>query len=377
MKRKDLDYVIIAALVVSGLYVTLSGLIADVFGFPRIALHSTAGYICAGLGAAHLTLNRRRVKAYLRRRLGQRRQQRPPTPAREEGAEGSSRRSFLVSALAAVGGFALGRLLPRRRSVELPAEVADLGTLYHQWSKPSYSGALGAISTWADIDRASGDRPARYKTYADAERVALPDPRGHRGLSLEETLETRRSVRDYAAESLSLEELSRLLHAAQGITEPRWSFRAAPSAGALYPIELYAVVHDVAGLEGGLYHYAVQTHELEALRQGDLRGAITQAGLWQSFLGQAGVCFVLSAIFQRTRWRYRERTYRYVMLEAGHVGQNLYLAATSMGLGACAVGAFLDDELNNLLGLAGAGIEDVDSVEEEEAALYILSVGKV
>jgi SagB-type dehydrogenase family enzyme len=84
-------------------------------------------------------------------------------------------------------------------------------------------------------------------------------------------------------------------------------------------------------------------------------------------LGQAGVCFVLSAVFQRTRWKYRERTYRYVLLEAGHIGQNLYLAATSMGLGACAVGAFLDDELNDLLGVDG----------KEEAALYLISVGRV
>jgi SagB-type dehydrogenase family enzyme len=92
-----------------------------------------------------------------------------------------------------------------------------------------------------------------------------------------------------------------------------------------------------------------------------------QAGLGQGFLGQANVCFILSAIFQRTRWRYRERTYRYVLLEAGHIGQNLYLAATSMGLGACAVGAFLDDDLNDLLGLDG----------REEAVVYLLAVGKV
>jgi SagB-type dehydrogenase family enzyme len=89
--------------------------------------------------------------------------------------------------------------------------------------------------------------------------------------------------------------------------------------------------------------------------------------LGQAFLGQANVCFVLSAVFQRTRWRYRERTCRYVMLEAGHVGQNLYLAATAMGLGACAVGAFLDDDLNDMLGLDGAA----------EAVLYVISVGKV
>ncbi len=106
---------------------------------------------------------------------------------------------------------------------------------------------------------------------------------------------------------------------------------------------------------------------MELLQPGDFRAAVAQAGLWQEFLGRAGVCFVLSAIFQRTRWKYRERTYRYVSLEAGHVGQNIYLAATSMGLGACAVGAFFDDELNDLLGLDG----------EEEAALYVVSVGNV
>ena len=272
------------------------------------------------------------------------------------------RRESLVSGLAAAGGFVLGRLIPGRRLAELPLSeegAADVGELYHQWSKPGYSQVLGAVLDW-------GGQPERYKTYADAEKIALPDPHGYHGLSLEETVEMRRSVRDYSAEPLSSEELSRLLHAAQGITEGRRGFRAAPSAGALYPIELYAVVHNVAGLEPGVYHYAVQEHGLELLQRGDFRAAVMQAGLWQDFLGQASVCFVLSAIFQRTRWKYRERTYRYVMLEAGHVGQNLYLAATSMGLGACAVGAFLDDDLNELLGLDGV----------EEASLYVISVGR-
>ncbi len=198
-----------------------------------------------------------------------------------------------------------------------------------------------------------------------------PPPRRAGGIrggpTLEEVIEARRSVRDYSGGSLSQEALSRLLHAAQGITERRRGLRAAPSAGALYPIELYAVVHNVAGLEPGIYHYAVREHELELLEAGDFRAAVTRAGLGQDFLGRANVCFVLSAIFQRTRWKYRERTYRYVLLEAGHVGQNLYLAATAMGLGACAVGAFLDDELNDLLGLDG----------QEEAAIYVISVGKI
>ena len=344
----------------SGLYVTLSGLVAGIFGFPQIALHSTAGYVCAGLAVLHLALNWGRVVAYLRLRLGRPEHREQPLPLPAERASLPGRRGFLMSALAAAAGFILGRLLPGRQPVELPYEAADVGELYHQWSKPGYSQALGAVLNW-------GGQPERYKTYADVERIVLPDPHGYRGLSLEEAIETRRSVRDYSAEPLSLEELSRLLHAAQGITEGRWGLRAAPSAGALYPIELYALVHDVAGLEPGIYHYAVQQHGLELLQRGDFRAAVTQAGLWQDFLGQANVCFVLSAIFQRTRWKYRERAYRYVLLEAGHVGQNLYLAATSMGLGACAVGAFLDDDLNGLLGLDG----------REEAVLYLISVGRV
>jgi len=356
------DYLVIAAMLLSGLYVTLSGLVADIFGFPQFALHSTAGYVCAGLTVLHLALNWGRVTAYLGRRLGRPERRSRPALSPTRRAPLLGRRGFLVSTLAAAGGFVLGWLIPDRRPAELPYETADVGELYHQWSKPGSltRQALGTVLDW-------GGQPERYKTYADAERIVLPDPHDYRGLSFEEAVETRRSVRDYSAEPLSSEELSRLLHAAQGITERRWGFRAAPSAGALYPIELYAVVHNVVSLEPGVYHYAVQEHGLELLRQGDFRVAVMQAGLGQGFLGQANVCFVLSVIFQRTRWRYRERTYRYVLLEAGHVGQNIYLAATSLGLGACAVGAFLDDDLNDLLGLDG----------REEAVVYLLAVGKV
>ncbi len=359
MRRRDLDYLVIAAMFISGLYVTVSGLLADVFGLPQFFLHRYAGYTCAGLVAVHLALNWNRVTVYLRQRFRPARERAVPTSAQPERAPLLGRRQLLVSGLAAAGGFVLGWLLPRRQ-VELPYEAADVGEVYHQWSKPGYAQVLGTLANW-------GGRPEQYKTYANATRIALPDPRGFHGLSLEEALEKRRSVRHYSGETLSAEALSRLLHAAQGITHARWGFRAAPSAGALYPIELYAVVHNVAGLEPGLYHYAVREHALELLRQEDLRFAIMQAGLGQGFLGQANVCFALSAIFQRTRWRYRERAYRYVLLEAGHVGQNLYLAATSLGLGACAVGAFLDDELNDLLGLDG----------KEEAVVYVIAVGTV
>ena len=292
-----------------------------------------------------------------------------PVPSSRVRAPRPARRTLLASALAAVGGFVLGRLAPRQRGAEPPAETADLGAadlgaadlgaFYHQWSKPGHGPALGAVPDW-------GRQAARTKTYPAAARIPLPDPSGWQALSLERAIASRRSVRDYAAAPLTLDDLSRLLHAAQGITEPRRGLRAVPSAGALYPIELYPVVRDVAGLEPGIYHYAVQEHALERVQAGDLHSAVMRAGLGQSVLGRAAVCFVLSAIFQRTRFKYRERAYRYVLLEAGHVGQNLCLAATGLGLGACTVGAFDDDALNDLLGLDG----------QEEAALYISAVGK-
>jgi SagB-type dehydrogenase family enzyme len=298
-----------------------------------------------------------KISAYLARLRREPDREAPPA-GRPAGAPLLGRGGFIVSSLAAVGGFVLGWLVPNPPPAAPPPATADVGVLYHRWSKPGYSPAMGTPSNW-------GQPPEPYKTYAGAKRIPLPDPHPYRGLSLEEAVQARRSRRAYSGQPLSLAELSRLLYAAQGITQPQGELRAAPSAGALYPIELYAVAHNVAGLEPGIYHYAAPAHELELVRQGDQRAAVTKAGAGQGHLGQAAVCFILSAVFQRTRWKYHERAYRYTLVEAGHIGQNLYLAATSMGLGACAVGTFLDDDLNGLLGLDG----------EEEAALLIITGG--
>lgn len=359
LKRRDLDYLVIAAMVLTGLYLTFTGLIADVFGLHEVAFHGEVGYICAGLVVAHMVLNRRRIAAYLSHRFSRSRKRRRPAQREQKQEQASSvgRRQVIVGSLSAAGGFLLGWLAPKPRA-ELPADAVDIGELYHQWSKPGGLPDLGVAPNW-------GDRPSRYKTYPDAERIPLPEP-DLQGLSVGQALEARRSIRSYTDDQLSLKALSRLLHGAQGITAPGPEFRAAPSAGALYPLELYPVVYDVAGVSPGIYHYAVREHALEQLEAGDFRSAITRAGLWQAFLGSANVCVILSAVFQRLRWRYRERSYRYVLLEAGHVGQNLYLAAAAMGLGACAVGAFLDDQLNNLLELDG----------QEEAVLYLLPIGE-
>lgn len=354
MRRRNLDYLVIAGMLTSGAYTAVSGLVADLFGFPQFFLHPLAGYTCSALVLVHVALNWRRIRAYLKR-LGRSRSQEPDRPESTSNRP-VGRREFVVGVLSGLVGFLLGRTGPSAADYA----KGDLGLAYHEWSKPGASDLVGAIVDW-------GPRPQTYKTYPEAPRAALPDPEREWDMDISEAIRTRRSRREYAGGPLPLSALSQLLFAAQSITEPRREFRAAPSAGALYPIEIYPVVHNVDGLEPGVYHYAVADHGLEQLRTDDLRAAMTTAGIGQQMLGQAQVCFALSAIFQRTRWKYRERTYRYVMLEAGHIGQNIYLAATALGLGACAVGAFLDGKLNGILELDG----------QEEAVVYVIPVGKL
>lgn len=352
--QKHLEYAVILGMLLTGGYALLSGLLADLFGFPRFLLHPWAGYACALLVLVHLALNRRRIASYLRARFPRETKPAPSPPS--ERPVSPNRRGFLIGAVSGLTGFLIGLLFPFFRR---PSGEGDLGQQYHRWSKPGGSGLETFRIDW-------GTPLSPFKTYPQAPRAVLPAPAWD-GPPVGKVIAARRSRREYVPGALTLEELSVLLYAAQGITEPRWGFRASPSAGALYPIETYIAVHDVAGLERGLYHYAVADHALEQLRTGDFRAELVQAGVGQEMLGTAQVCFILTGVFQRTRWRYRERAYRYVLLEAGHIGQNLYLAATGLGLGACAIGAFLDDAVNGLLGIDG----------EEEAALYLLTVGRV
>lgn len=186
---------------------------------------------------------------------------------------------------------------------------------------------------------------------------------------METAIDKRRSERAYTGEPISLEELSSLLHYAAGVTGRVGNFplRAAPSAGALYPIEIYPIVNNITGLEKGIYHYDPRDHSLEVLDLGDYRSKVAKASLEQDFLSQANVVLALTAVFERTQWKYGARGYRYIYLDAGHIAQNIYLEATSLGLGACDVGAFFDDEVNKLLKIDGV----------EEFAVLLVSVGKM
>jgi SagB-type dehydrogenase family enzyme len=211
-------------------------------------------------------------------------------------------------------------------------------------------------------------KPDAYKRYPLAPAVALSDPQTTGGAMIWDVMAHRRSVRRFQDTPLTEAELSQLLWAAQGIT--RWTqgyaFRTSPSAGALYPVETYVVIHLVEGIEPGVYHYAVEDHALEQLSAGDYRIEIARAALDQSMAARANVVFVWTAVFQRSKWKYRQRAYRYCYLDAGHIVQNVALAALALGLGSCQIAALYDDEANALLSVDG----------EEESTIYMTVVGR-
>lgn len=200
--------------------------------------------------------------------------------------------------------------------------------------------------------------------FATAMAQELPKPRAIGPVSLEEALRTRRSVRAFSQAPITLEELSQLLWAAQGITDPR-GFRTAPSAGALYPLELYVVAARVKGLKPGVYRYIPRGHRLEARAQGDRRQALARAALGQPWVQKAPVVFCIAAFYERTTRKYGDRGLRYVHIEVGHAAQNLCLQAVALGLGAVTVGAFYDHEVAKVLDLP-----------PEHRPLYLIPVGR-
>lgn len=231
-------------------------------------------------------------------------------------------------------------------------------------------------------------KPPAYKFYSYAPVISLPRP----GAAPDEPtppelwkcIAQRRSLRSFASVPLSLTELSRLLWASSGVTatfttsQGQDFYRAAPSAGKLYPLETYLVVNSVEDLEAGLYHYRPTgldilerpivegCHSLEQLKTGDLSASVAEAALDQPMCAKAAAVFLWTAVFERSVWKYRERAYRYFYLDAGHMAAHLSLAAVAQGLGSCAVAAFYDDEVNALLGVDG----------QTEGIIYMTAVGR-
>jgi len=194
--------------------------------------------------------------------------------------------------------------------------------------------------------------------------VALPAARLDGAVSLEKSLAARRSERDFAPTSISLAEAAQLLWAAQGITASEGR-RTAPSAGALYPLQIYVVASRVETLSPGTYRYDALSHRLIRLSAGQSTSTLVRAALDQDWIAQAAAILVISGIEQRTTRKYGERGVRYVFMEAGHAAQNILLQSVALGLGATVVGAFDDD-----------GVRSVLSLARSERPLYLVPVGR-
>jgi len=199
------------------------------------------------------------------------------------------------------------------------------------------------------------------------DKIRLPKPSLKGGMSVEEAIGRRRSRRGFRDEPLSLQQVGQLLWCAQGITGPHGRKRAAPSAGATYPMELFvAVGKGTAGeLPAGIYHYLPAEHALERTFEGDARGRIAAAALGQDFLAEAPLDILMAADYGRTGERYGGRGPRYVHMEAGHISQNVYLQAEALGLGTVAVGAFDD-----------ARMAEVFRLPDRLKPLYLMPVGR-
>ncbi len=193
--------------------------------------------------------------------------------------------------------------------------------------------------------------------------IKLPSPFFSSRTSIEEALKNRRSIRAYKNLSLTLQEVAQLLWAAQGITDNN-GFRTAPSAGALYPLEIYLVAGNIETLSSGIYHYVAANHSLEKIKDGDLRIMLTKAAIGQGSVKSAAADIVITAVFSRTIQKYGEMGKRFVFMEAGHVAQNIYLQSVSLNLGTVSIGAF-----------NGNDVKDVLDIKEEP--LYIMPIGKI
>ena len=209
--------------------------------------------------------------------------------------------------------------------------------------------------------------------------IKLPSPQLKGKVSLEETILRRRAVRRYRRDPLDLSQLGQILWSAQGITGTR-EFRAAPSAGATYPLEIFVLVGKQGvidsevpmrsgqapeALQAGIYHYEVDSHSLSLHKPTDLRPDLARAALDQELIIDAPVDIVICALYHRTSYRYGRRGERYVHIEVGHVGENIHLQAVALGLATVEIGAFNDEEVRKVLG-----------VEEQIKPLYIMPLGK-
>ena len=238
-----------------------------------------------------------------------------------------------------------------------------VGDDFQTETKYSRNKSLGGNLDWAN-------KPEIYKSYPPSRIVELPSQLRESTMDVSEVLRRRKSIRAFSNQPLRKVDLAFLLWASTGIqrVEQGYEFRTAPSAGALYPIETYIAANNIENVESGIYHYNIRSHLLEEIKTGYFGDKLAHAALDQKMCATASVVFIWTAIFQRSKWKYTQRAYRYIYLDAGHVAENLALAAASINCGSCQVGTFFDDEINLIV--------NVDETEESVICLSVVGYSK-
>jgi SagB-type dehydrogenase family enzyme len=250
-----------------------------------------------------------------------------------------------------------------------PSEIYHENSKLHQTEKGIYSW-IYFINTSQRIRNAI-TRPSN--SYRGNPRIELPDKFVNTSNCFEDIIVGRRSVREFSGASMSLSALAKILYVGDAVVKSwktsddvTWPLRTAPSAGGLYPIDIHCVSFRVNDLKPGLYFYNPVNHNLEQVANQDYTQTIlTSAYGLEETIGKTCVCLIMSAVMPRVKFKYGERAYRFALLETGHIAQNLLLSAYAEGLGACPIGGFLDDPLNDLLGFDGV----------QEIVLYLVLIG--
>ena len=237
--------------------------------------------------------------------------------------------------------------------------MKTVGDDFQTETKYSRDKRLGGNLDWAN-------KPETYKSYPSSKTIQLPNVLQEATMGFAEVLRRRKSIRAFSNQPLSLDDLGFLLWASTGIqrVEQGYEFRTAPSAGALYPIETYIAANNIEDVDSGIYHYNIKNHLLEEIKTGNFGDALAHAALGQQICATASAVFIWTAIFERSKWKYNQRAYRYIYLDAGHIAENLALAAASINCGSCQVGAFFDDEINSIV--------DIDGAEESTILLSVI-----
>jgi SagB-type dehydrogenase family enzyme len=247
------------------------------------------------------------------------------------------------------------------------SEITQIGEFFQEYTKYQYFFTPSEMSQGVAVPSSDKFIPPSvpFIKLPQAEKM-LPK----RVKNLFTLVKERRSRREYTDEPISLRQLVTLLWTMQGVTEfgYGYSFRTVPSAGARHPLETYVNINRVENQLPGLYRYSPMEHKLIQISDDkDISGQLAKACLGQDMFKRCAVSFIWTAVIQRSRWKYQQRAYRYIYLDAGHVCQNLYLACEALGLGCCAIAAFDDDAVNKIL--------DIDG--KEEFVIYLATVGRL